>query len=331
MSAGLALEDVDLSSFDSEYANGILMAAFRDCREDLPEPSELDFGKRVRMSTFDGIQVDLACPLEQRASTAECLLLARDFFREVRFEELWALLMVVMNEQKLVLVSNDVARFGRAMYTALTRLSLFCMLKPFSWEYPAVVYSKDEELLEAPFPLICGISRELFVKSRVGEAAAAVAGRFVFDLDKSEFVLAPKDPAIARLACFDCRDRREKLERLHEQHFNNAKSHVLSFGPADKLYDNRHLCLAEELTDELAASDDDVQAYLAGFQALWQETIVSPLGELTEKRDEKTCFAKVVEKRLWMREFMGMFSSTQIFSSFVARELLRPAQASTPA
>ena len=115
MSAGLALEDVDLSSFDSEYANRIVMDAFRSSREQLPEPAELDFGKRLRTGTFEGIQVDLVCPSAQRASTAECLLLARDFFREVRFEELWALLMVLMNEQKLVLVSNDVARFGRAM------------------------------------------------------------------------------------------------------------------------------------------------------------------------------------------------------------------------
>ena len=80
----------------------------------------------------------------------------------------------------------------------MTRLTLFCMIKPFSWEYPAVVYSKDEELLEAPFPLICGISRELFLKTRCGETAAAAAGKYVFDLDKFEFVLLPKEHSISK-------------------------------------------------------------------------------------------------------------------------------------
>lgn len=115
MSDGQSLEEINLSAFDSDYANSILIATFEECRHDLPDPSELDFAKQIRMSTFDSIQVDLNCHLEQHASTVECAGLAKDFFKEIRFEELWTLLMVVMNEQKLILVSNDVSNFGRAM------------------------------------------------------------------------------------------------------------------------------------------------------------------------------------------------------------------------
>ena len=116
MAEGQALEEVDLAQFDSEYVNTVLMKHFRGVLEDMPISSELRFSDKVTISAFENHPIEYSICVEQWSSVAECSSIAKGFLKEIRFEELWLLITVMMNEQKLILVSNDVSIFGRAMY-----------------------------------------------------------------------------------------------------------------------------------------------------------------------------------------------------------------------
>lgn len=58
------------------------------------------------------------------------------------------------------------------------------MIKPLEWQYPYFVYSKDPYLLESPFPVIAGVSRQLFLKNFA--ETLEQTDMFAFDLDKGD-------------------------------------------------------------------------------------------------------------------------------------------------
>ena len=154
------------------------------------------------------------------------------------------------------------------------------MMKPFNWEYPALVYSKDEELLEAPFPLICGISREVYLKSIQGNEE--IMDRYIFDLDKFEFVIKCKGDWLGGLAPFCYKEKRNKIQQMHIEHFNSASSHMIGLDSSERVVDMRDRQLAEELSEETDPEEKEVVDYVRMYQMMWEEVLVVPLEELGE-------------------------------------------------
>lgn len=223
------------------------------------------------------------------------------------------------------------------------------MIKPFSWEYPCVIFSKDEEILEAPFPIICGISRELYLKTE--KAGVNQPDRVVFDLDKGEVVLpkplqylqAPRKKsrssvseeqsemlrniqsqvdtcAVHTLWYINHKIKVSELKGLHQELFNSASSHLL-------LLDNESLRLSVNLTpgDEMLGEDKSGEMtsnYFKRWQDLWSDQILNVLQDLKHSGSQisaEVLTGKVIARAFWMRDYISNFSKTQIFQCFLTR------------
>lgn len=139
-------------------------------------------------------------------------------------------------------------------------------------------YSKDEHLLEAPFPMICGISREMYIKTSL--AFPDSTDRFVYDLDRAE--LSGSDEALKSLVMFRFKEKIAKLESFHSQYFNSAQSHCFELTTEGDIKDIRSEGLAEELSEEYEPSEEHVLDYFDMFESLWRDTLITPLLEVKQ-------------------------------------------------
>lgn len=212
-----------------------------------------------------------------------------------------------------------------------------------------MIFSKDEELLEAPFPIMCGISRELYIKTE--KAGVNEPDRIVFDLDKGEVVLpkalqylqAPRKKSkssateeqaeikktieteaeksiIHSLWYISHKTKFEELERLHQTHFNSTNSHLLQIDrETHKISIN--LFPGDEVIEEDQNGDMTVE-YFQLWHQLWSEHIIAAIGDLkmsgAELSAEKVA-GKATTRAFWLREYISNFSKTQIFQCFVSR------------
>ena len=96
------------------------------------------------------------------------------------------------------------------------------MIKPFEWQYPYFVYSKDPYLLESPFPVIAGVSRQLFLKNFA--ETLEQSDMFAFDLDKGDVYFNEENLATVKFIL--CNKSYQKWMQLHKSMFNDSKSHI---------------------------------------------------------------------------------------------------------
>lgn len=97
-------------------------------------------------------------------------------------------------------------------------LTLFCLIKPFKWHYPYFIYSKDVNLLQTPFPVIIGISKNLFKKML---SAPYSNDMFFFDVEMSQLYFNPKTSE--KISFFNGSGLKEFCS-LHRRFLNHEES-----------------------------------------------------------------------------------------------------------
>lgn len=212
-----------------------------------------------------------------------------------------------------------------------------------------MIFSKDEEILEAPFPIICGISRELYIKTE--KAGVNQPDRVVFDLDKGEVVLpkalqylqAPRKKsrssvseeqsemmkniqtqvetcAVHSLWYINYKTKLSELRRLHQELFNSTNSHLLVLDE-ETLRLNINLTPGDEVLGE-DKSGDMTAEYFKKWHELWSDQILSVLHDLRKTGSEistEKVTGKVIARAFWLRDYINNFSKTQILQCFLTR------------
>lgn len=115
LALGLSLEEIDLSEFDSELSTHCLIESYKDLIGELPHSTELHFDRDIKFGNGLSVPIVYRIPEEKFSHTIECRTLGKEFLKEIRFEELWVCLNIILNEKKLILVSSDTSILGAAM------------------------------------------------------------------------------------------------------------------------------------------------------------------------------------------------------------------------
>lgn len=157
------------------------------------------------------------------------------------------------------------------------------MIKPFNWCYPTFIYSKDHYLLESPFPIIAGISRQVFIENSRGEHIKK--DRISFDLDRGEVYISKE--TLQELKFLEDPERCSKICTIHRKLFNDAKSHILVNNNGILHYDDSPNKF-EMLSNDLDSPDlKSVEIYFSNYLKLIGHTFVAPLLEIPAPAVEK--------------------------------------------
>lgn len=149
------------------------------------------------------------------------------------------------------------------------------MIKPFSWQYPCFIYSKDPYLLESPFPIIAGVSRQLFLKNCQDDLRKE--DRFVFDLDRGEVYYDRN--SLKEIKFIEDPERCEKIKNNHHAFFNDAESHIFELDDGIVI-PHREKGLREELPSEfLEPEHSELSSYFHNFRKALMTSLVVPLIE----------------------------------------------------
>ena len=152
---------------------------------------------------------------------------------------------------------------------------MFCLIKPFEWQFPCFIYSKDPYLLESPFPIIAGVSRQLFLKNC--QEALDQEDRFVFDLDRGEVYANPT--SLSKIKFFEDPERCSEIRNYHQATFNNAESHIFELDKG-KIVPHSVKGLAEELPDDPENLDNDkIREYVLKYRSLLFTTLIDPISD----------------------------------------------------
>lgn len=152
-------------------------------------------------------------------------------------------------------------------------MTLQCMIKPFTWQYPCFIYSKDPYLLESPFPIIAGVSRQLFLKNSQDELDKD--DRFVFDLERGE-VYFDKE-SLEKIKFIEDIERCEKIKNNHCAFFNDAESHIFELDDGI-VVPHHEKGLREELPSEfLEPEHAELHLYFSQFRKVISSSLVEPL------------------------------------------------------
>lgn len=149
------------------------------------------------------------------------------------------------------------------------------MIKPFKWQYPCFIYSKDPYLLESPFPYIACISRDSFLKHTKGDFEKH--DRFVFDLERGEVYYSKE--ALEKVKFIEDPERCSKIMNSHIAYFNNAKSHIFECENG-VIIPNQEVTSMEELpSNGRDANLKEIGIYFSQFAKMINTALVSPLIE----------------------------------------------------
>jgi hypothetical protein len=149
---------------------------------------------------------------------------------------------------------------------------LFTLIKPFNYPYPNFVYSKDANLLDSPFPIIAGVSRQLFLRNCQEELIQE--DRFVFDLDRGEVYL--DDKSLSKIKFIQDGEICRTIQKNHLTMFNDAASHI--FNCEDCIISSNSKGFEEEMPNEFLEPDhDDLVEYFSSFKKMLGTTLIQPL------------------------------------------------------
>jgi len=254
---GATFDEINFSAIDTELATKDLITSFEKVIYHLPRIGELSPGFEISPSTTEeGVLCSWKVPPVEEWRLLECKWGLQEFLTNIRFEELWLLILCIFNEKKLILVSSEVRRLGSAISCLLS------MIRPFCWEYPLIIYSKDEHFLDSPFPLIAGISKEL-ATNHLAEKSDTV----VFDLDKGEPQLP--SPLIHTLTPPRLTSKLAKLIKFHREHFNSAASHLMALSVETSRLVPMPGLREEQLPEETTPTTSQLVEYMKEWEDLW--------------------------------------------------------------
>lgn len=149
------------------------------------------------------------------------------------------------------------------------------MIKPFKWQYPCFIYSKDPYLLESPFPYIACISRNTFLSNTDGNFEKN--DRFVFDLERGEVYFSKK--ALETVKFIEDPERSSKIMHSHRSTFNNAKSHIFEC-ESGVIVPNEDSTIMEEMSSNMKIPElKEIAAYFFQFKKMLETALVNPIAD----------------------------------------------------
>lgn len=144
-------------------------------------------------------------------------------------------------------------------------------MKPFKWQYPCFIYSKDPYLLESPFPYIACVSRNTFLSNTRGNFEKT--DRFVFDLERGEVYYSKK--ALENVKFIEDPERCSKIMNSHRNIFNNARSHI--FECESGVLVPKSSMMEEIPTNTKNPDYKEISAYFEQFKGMIETALVNPL------------------------------------------------------
>lgn len=146
---------------------------------------------------------------------------------------------------------------------------MFCLIKPFKWQYPYFIYSKDQNLLETPFPVIIGISKNLFCKINESDDC------YYFDLENCQLYFDEKLKDDVEF--FHCDYTLKKIVEFHRKYFNCKMSKFYNLNLQNGKVDFRDK--NEILTDfgfndeKISDLEENLNYYFELFGGIFQNKI----------------------------------------------------------
>lgn len=127
MAEGHSIGNINMSEVDSEFSDALISESFQKIIECLPSTEKLDFGTMLLIEGDYNTKLEYTIPPETTKQFLECypgklfksLIFTKGclgFLRSLRFEEIWLLFHLILNEKKIVLVSNNIEILGNALY-----------------------------------------------------------------------------------------------------------------------------------------------------------------------------------------------------------------------
>lgn len=150
---------------------------------------------------------------------------------------------------------------------------MFCLMKPFKWQYPCFVYSKDPYLLESPFPYIACISRNTFLSNTKGDFEKH--DRFVFDLERGEVYYSKK--TLEGVKFIEDPERCSKIMNSHRAIFNNAQSHIFECESGVVVPNHNPTVMEEMPSNSKNPEVKEISAYFDQFKKMIETALVNPL------------------------------------------------------
>ena len=104
-----------LFEIDNDFCSNTLAQAFERSQKKLPLWQDIKSGQDIEINGNYGVNVHYTIPETGIEGIQEILPLAELFLKKVRFEELLLLYTLMLNEKKIILVSNSVQLLGSAL------------------------------------------------------------------------------------------------------------------------------------------------------------------------------------------------------------------------